>query len=118
MNNNIGNNLIGGDSGTNEQFLERMLKQTYGKIGPILEDKEMHKAIDKCIINSVSPEGIAELQNFTKVCNKYSFITFLKHAFLLPQKINDIPNFLLLIIVILLVIILLLICILFNILFN
>lgn len=118
MNNNVNENLIGGNSGTNEQFIENILKQTYGKLGPILDKSEMHDAIDQCIASSISDKGIQELRNLTNICSKYSFISFIKHIYLLPNRIDSIPIYLGIIIGFLILIILLLLTILSKMFFN
>lgn len=104
-------------AGTNEQYIDNLLNQTYNTLKPILLDKDFHKAINTCVENSMQ-NNEKDLEDLVKECKDYSFITFFKDLYLLPKNIDNVSSYLVVILILLVIIFFILSIITFNLLFS
>jgi len=103
-------------AGTNEQYIDNLLKQTYSTLEPILINPKFQDAIKGCVIDSIEKNS-TDIENLVKECKNYSFITFFKDLYLLPKNIDFVSSYLVVILILLIIIFFILSVITFNLLF-
>jgi hypothetical protein len=108
-------NLYGG--ATNEQYIDNLLKQTYGTLRPILINEKFHKAINDCVNNTIENND-KDLEDLVKQCKSYSFITFFKDLYLIPKNIDYVSSYLVVVLILLIFIVFMLTIIFLNLLIT